>query len=115
MGAQQIHLGSQGCMLQHPPCQELKVHQFKGMVTFLASAKPFSFGAGGGEPSKKRTSSPSEQPVPSLGTWGIAIFAALGNSAPGVGERSPEKDGKAGILTLAAFWRNLKEDKDIEV
>lgn len=85
---------------------ELKVQRFKGAFTFLASAKPLNFGAGGGETSKKRISSPSENPAPSLGVCGVVIFAALGNSAPGVGERCvdcPAEDGKAAVSALLAF------------
>ena len=48
--------------------------------------------------------------MPSLGLRGVDIFAALGNSAPGIGEWSEdclEEDGRAGLLALLVFWRNL--------
>lgn len=51
-------------------------------LTFLASAKALSFGLGGGDSSKKRTSSPSEMPRPSLGICVAGVPSRLGNAAP---------------------------------
>ena len=51
-------------------------------VTFLASAKAFSFGLGGGDSSKKRTSSPSEMPLPSLGICVVGVPFILGIQPP---------------------------------
>lgn len=83
---------------------------FQEKITFLASAKLFGLNSGGTKLSKKRISSPSEKPMPSLGVWGLDSLAALGNSVPGVGDSStggPKEEGSTGALC-----RNLKsEDK----
>ena len=56
-------------------------------VTFLASAKALSFGLGGGDSSKKRPSSPSEMPLPSLGICAVGVPFILGNLVPVGGDR----------------------------
>lgn len=71
-------------------------------LTFLASAAALSFGLGGGDSSKKRTSSPSEMPLPSLGTRGAVVLSNLGNSAPIRGDWAADcrdEHGTAGLWT----------------
>lgn len=79
-------------------------------VTFLASANTFSFGLGGGDSSKNRTSSPSEMSLPSFGICMAGVPFSLGNSAPVGGDQEGgcrEEDGTAGLSTSLALWRNL--------